>query len=235
MRLQYERHDDEVSMKNFLSRIALPTVLTALVGCAATPTSIVKTPTTVRPTAVALAAPSNGAIFQVAAFHPLFEDMHARQVGDTISITISESTTAVKTAGSSGSKTGSVAITPPPVFGLIKSLGGLTAKGTTANSFTDKDAENASNTFTATISVTITEVLPNGNFVVSGEKQLALDKGVEFIRFSGVVSPATITAGNTVASSKVADARMEYRTNSQVDRASVTATLSRFFQSVSPF
>jgi len=59
-------------------------------------------------------------------------------------------------------------------------------------------------------------VLPNGNLVVSGEKQVALDKGTEFIRFSGVVNPDTISLGNTVPSTKVADARIEYRTNTKI-------------------
>ncbi len=199
-------------------------MLTALVGCAATPTSIVHVPTTVRPAANEPVASVDGSIFRLAAYRPLFEDGHARLVGDTLTITISETTSAVKAAASSGSKNGAVSITPPPVLGLFKSLAGTTAKGATGNSFSDKDAETASNTFTGSINVTVTEVLPNGNLVVAGEKQLALDKGIEFIRFSGVVSPTTIAFGNTVTSANVADARIEYRTDSQI-----------FFLSVLPF
>ncbi len=79
------------------------------------------------------------------------------------------------------------------------------------------------------------EVLPNGNLVVSGEKQVALDKGTEFIRFSGVVSPDNIAAGNIVSSTQVADARVEYRTNTKIDKAEVMGALARFFLSVMPF
>jgi len=69
---------------------------------------------------------------------------------------------------------------------------------------------------------------------VSGEKQIALDKSVEYIRFSGVISPATIV-DNTVSSTQVADARVEYRTDSRYDTAEVTSELARFFMSLSPF
>jgi flagellar L-ring protein precursor FlgH len=80
----------------------------------------------------------------------------------------------------------------------------------------------------------VVDVLPNGNLVVSGEKQIALDKGAEFIRLSGVVAPDTITTGNVVSSTQVADVRVEYRTNSRIDAAEVSIWLARFFLSVLP-
>jgi flagellar L-ring protein precursor FlgH len=70
--------------------------------------------------------------------------------------------------------------------------------------------------------------------VVSGEKQIALDKGAEFIRLSGIVTPDTITSGNVVSSTQVADVRVEYRTNSRIDAAEVSIWLARFFLSVLP-
>lgn len=78
------------------------------------------------------------------------------------------------------------------------------------------------------------EVLPNGNLLVSGEKQVALDKGVEYVRFSGVINPDNVMSGNVVSSTQVADARVEYRTNSRVDRAELMSQLTRFFLSVMP-
>jgi flagellar L-ring protein precursor FlgH len=71
--------------------------------------------------------------------------------------------------------------------------------------------------------------------VVSGEKQVALDKGAEFIRFSGVVNPDNIISGNQVPSSQVADARIEYRTNTRLDPADVVSSMAKFFLSVIPF
>ena len=82
--------------------------------------------------------------------------------------------------------------------------------------------------------VTVIEVLTNGNLVVSGEKQIGLDRGSEFVRFSGVVAVSSIGAGNTVSSTQVADARIEYRTNTQIDQSQMSSMMNRFFYSVLP-
>ena len=205
--------------------------LAILAGCGTTPPSIIEQPTTARPAPAAMPAPSNGAIFNAAAYRPMFEDRRARMVGDMITITISESTSAAKTAANSGSKTGSVSIATPTLFGRT---GAINATGSTSNDFEEKGAASATNTFTGTITATVIEVLPNGNLVLSGEKQVAFDKGVEYVRIYGIVSPDRIATGNTVSSTQIADARIEYRTNSRIDKAEFMSQVARFFLSVLP-
>jgi flagellar L-ring protein precursor FlgH len=207
--------------------------LASLAGCSTVPTSIVQRPTTARAPVVAQAAPNNGAIFQTAQYRPLFEDRRARQIGDILTVNIVEKTSAVKAGASSGSKSGALDFNVPT--GVLAARLGGSVSTATANKFADADNQTASNTFTGTIGVTVVEVLPNGNLIVAGEKQVAMNKGVEFIRFSGMVSPDNIATGNIVSSTQVADARVEYRTNSQIDRAEMTAMVSRFFQSMLPF
>jgi flagellar L-ring protein precursor FlgH len=203
----------------------------ALAGCAATPTSIVQTPTTARPIPPEATAQANGAIFQVAQYRPLFEDRRARHVGDTLVINITENTSANKAGASSGNKSGSASFTAP---GLLAGRIGGSPSTTADTKYADGDKQSASNTFTGTIACTVTEVLANGNLIVAGEKQVAMNKGVEYIRFSGMVNPDSIS-GNAVPSTQVADARLEYRTSSRLDRAEMASMASRFFQSVLPF
>src|SRR5450830_401913 len=105
---------------------------------------------------------------------------------------------------------------------------------TSASSSSKTGAESSGNNFSGTITVTVIDVQANGNLVVSGEKQLAFDKGAEFVRFSGVVNPQTIAAGNLVSSTQVADARLEYRSTSHVDKAEANSMLTRFFLSFLP-
>jgi flagellar L-ring protein precursor FlgH len=206
--------------------------LLALSGCSATPTSIVQRPTSARPMLADAGTPSDGAIFNAGTYRPMFEDRRARHIGDVLTLSIVEKTAAVKAGASSGNKSGSASFgVPGPLQGR---LGGNVSLST-ANKFADGDNQSASNTFTGTMGVTVTEVLPNGNLIVVGEKQIAMNKGTEFIRFSGMVNPDSIQAGNVVTSTAVADARVEYRTNSQIDRAEVTSMMSRFFQSMLPF
>ncbi|HEY5798934.1 MAG TPA: flagellar basal body L-ring protein FlgH [Burkholderiaceae bacterium] len=208
---------------------AIAAAALSLSACAPTPSTIIREPLSARPNSAALQPGANGAIFQQASYRPLFEDRRARNIGDLITIVISERTSAGKSTGSSGSKSGSVEFKSP----LPTRIGG-SFDGSTGNKFEDKAQASSSNNFSGTIAVTVVDVLANGNLVVAGEKQIALDRGAEFVRFSGVVSPEMIGAGNQVTSTQVADARVEYRTNSQIDRAEVTTMLSRLFLSVLP-
>ena len=216
-------------MKMILVVLAL-----ALAGCSATPSSIVQKPTSARPLYPDPVAPTNGAIYQASQHRPLFEDRRARHIGDMLTITIVENTSAVKAGASSGNKSGTASFGMPGASAVRKIFGAQVSTDA-SHEFSDADNQTASNTFSGTITVTVTEVLPNGSLIVAGEKQLAMNKGVEFVRFSGMISPDNIGTGNTIASTKVADARIEYRTNSQIDRAEATAMVSRFFQSLLPF
>lgn len=210
-------------------------VLLGLAGCGTTPSSIVDQPTTARPQAQPAQAAGNGAIYQTNAYRPLFEDRRARQVGDVLTIVINENTQAGKKASSNGSKTGAIDSSIKAVTGLpLKTFEGAALKADSSTAYDDKSAINSSNVFSGNITVTVTEVLPNGNLVVAGEKQIALDKGTEYIRLSGVVQPDTIRAGNTVSSAKVADARIEYRSSAKFDSAEVMGWLARFFLSFIP-
>ena len=88
---------------------------------------------------------------------------------------------------------------------------------------------------TALITVSVSEVLPNGYLRVIGEKQIGTNREVERIRFSGVVNPVTILPGNVVPSTRVADARVEYKGQGAIDSATTMGWLSRFFLTVLPF
>ncbi len=220
---------------NWLNKSGPVVVLLALVGCGSAPSSIVQQPTTARPQALPVQTAGNGTIYQPAAYRPLFEDRRARHVGDTLTIAINEKTQASKKASSTGEKTGEVETSIGNITGLpLKMLQGLGVTAESSNTYDDKSEVNSGNNFTGNVAVTVVEVLPNGNLVVAGEKQIALDKSTEFIRLSGVVQPDTILVGNTVPSSQVADARFEYRTSTNFDKAELMNWLGRFFLSVLP-
>ena len=199
-------------------------------ACAITPETVVKQPMTAKPTAITPVKSNNGAIFNVAAYRPLFEDRRPRFVGDIVTINIVENTNTTKNNESTGSKDGKAANSITSLFG--HQVPAASFAGSSSNSFKEKDDAKSSNVFNGSITVTVIDVLPNGNLSVSGEKQISFDKGTEFVRFSGVVSPDSITVGNFVPSNKVADARIEYRTNTKIDAASIAAMVARFFLSM---
>jgi len=205
-------------------------------GCASSNAISVHQPLTVRPPAPHAAVYSNGGIFAAKSYHPLFEDRRARNVGDTLIISINEKINASKDSTTKTDRTGSITASVPTLTGLPgKPLQGASLDAKSANSFEGKGESASNNSFTGTMTVTVLEVLPNGNMLVSGEKQIGINRGTEFIRFSGVVNPATIVAGNVVSSTQVADARIEYRANGPIDEAQVIGWLSRFFLTFMPF
>jgi flagellar L-ring protein precursor FlgH len=221
-----------------MKAILLLVGVTLIAGCGALRTVEVHQPMTVRPAAPAPLAvtQSNGGIFQVASFVPLFEDRRARNVGDTLTIALNEKINATKQSGSNAQRSGDFSVGIPTVQGLPgKFLQGAQAEAKSSNKFEGKGDSSSSNLFTGTITVTVIEVLPNSNLIVSGEKQIGINQGSEFIRFSGVVNPNTIVTGNTVTSTQVADARIEYRGTGYIDEAQTMGWLSRFFLTFLPF
>jgi len=218
--------------------LALAGCAACFTACAPLPKVEVQQPTSIKPLAAARPAQANGAIFQAVAYRPLFEDNRPRYVGDLLTINISEKLAASSTKNSSVAKTGSVSTDATNIqlpVGILQGLNSLSVSGGSTNKFDGKGSSDANNSFSGTITVTVIDVLTNGNLVVSGEKQLGTNREVEFIRFSGVVNPVQIQAGNTISSTQVADARIELRGQGQVDESAVMGFLGRFFLSVLPF
>ena len=209
----------------------------ALAACATTaPPTAVHQPMTARPEPRSSIAPSSGAIFSVASARPLFEDRRARFVGDTLIINIQEKVQASKKSENKTTRSAKVDVSVPTIVGLpFKGAQGTALAASDTNNFDGKGENTSSNDFTGTLTVTVIEVYPNGNLLVSGEKQIGLKEGEEFVRFSGVVNPNTITAANTVTSTQVADARIEYKANGFLDSAQVMGWLGRFFLTFMPF
>jgi flagellar L-ring protein precursor FlgH len=117
----------------------------------------------------------------------------------------------------------------------VEKLANSNFKLDSSNKFDGKGETNAENTFTGNITVTVIEVLANGNLLVSGEKQIAIHNEHEFLRFSGVINPLDIKSGNQISSTKVADARIEQRANGVVGDAQDAGWLQKFFMSVAAY
>ncbi|MBZ0329273.1 flagellar basal body L-ring protein FlgH [Halomonas sp. ANAO-440] len=179
---------------------------------------------------------ANGSIYQAhRGSQPLFEDRRPRMIGDILTIVLDEQVSASKNSQSNANRNGSMGL---DLAGLPDALEELAKYGfdVSGNSdFAGGGGSQANNSFTGTITVSVLEVMHNGNLRVRGEKQIAINQGVEFIRFSGVVNPRTITGQNTVPSTAVADARIEYVGSGYIHEAQHMGWLQRFFLNISPF
>ncbi len=223
-------------MKTRFASVAV--CLLSLAGCVSTtpPTSLHQ-PVSVRPTPRQQLAPADGAIYHAGySTSFLFEDRRARNVGDTLVVVIAEKTDASKKSNTNTGRASNNAFGVNALAGLPgKTFLGSTLGATSNFSFDGKGESASNNDFTGTITVTVTEVLANGNLLVSGEKQVGINQGSEFIRLSGIVNPLQLTGANSVLSTQVADARIEYRSNGAVDENQKTGWLTRFFLNVLPF
>lgn len=86
----------------------------------------------------------------------------------------------------------------------------------------------------ANITAKVIEVMPNGNLIVEGRKEVTIEKEKRFIILSGMVRPEDIEFDNTVSSSKVADARIEYTGTGVISDKQSPGVLHRIFDWVYP-
>ncbi len=151
----------------------------------------------------------------------LFQDLRARYVGDIVTINVSEKTSAVKEASTSTTRKSDTDIGITSAFGLPLNFGmsNFLGKG---NNFSPEVASSydakfdgsgkteRSGELSSIISARVVEVLPNGNLVLEGKKDTIVNNELQYLIISGIVRPEDIMDDNTVMSTLMSDARIEY-------------------------
>ena len=175
-----------------------------------------------------------GSLFKENYINNLYSDSKAHRVGDIIAVILSENTQANKAANTEITKENETILEP------IIGLGGtpLTMKGKSAqfgitqnSDFAGESLADQSNSLSGDISVHVLRVLPNGNLMIRGEKWLTLNNGDEYIRLTGVIRPKDITSSNTILSTKIANARIQYAGTGSFADANEQGWLVKFFNS----
>ncbi|QTM69445.1 flagellar basal body L-ring protein FlgH [Buchnera aphidicola (Hormaphis cornu)] len=186
----------------------------------------------------------NGAIFQEFIsnnnhYTSLFEDYRPHNIGDIMSIVLEENISASNSSSENISRHGNTNLGLTAIPGPFNRFLGNNANkteidGFSKNTFSGTGSNSAKNYFIGTITVTVKEVLSNGNLRVIGEKQIAINQGIEFIRFSGTVNPNDISKNNSVISTKVADSRIEYLSHGYVNEVHRMGWLQRLLLNIVP-
>lgn len=177
---------------------------------------------------------ATGSIYQAGYDMRLFEDQTARRVGDILTVKLSEQTQARKKADLDASKDNSVSVSAPTIWGVAAStlMGkNLETELQTAIDYEGEGEATQSNSLTGDLTVSVVQVLPNGNLKIRGEKRVTLNQGDEYIRLSGIVRQRDITTANTVLSTQVADATIMYTGTGAVADASKVGWFARIFMS----
>jgi len=177
---------------------------------------------------------NSGSIYQSGYDTRLFEDQTAKRIGDVLTITLLERTQAKKADDLTTTKDTNMSVTAPSMYTLGAQV--LSGQDINANlranrEFDGEGKANQSNSLIGNISVTVIDVLPNGNLSVRGEKRVTLNQGDEFIRLSGIVRPVDINAGNIITSDKVADVTIMYVGEGAMADASKMGWIARILNS----
>ena len=171
--------------------------------------------------------------------NPIFVDRKAMHINDIVTVTIQES--------ASQSSVGNKKISDLSqnnmgggIFGggVLKSLNGLTDvsfKTNTNNIFSGTGATSRNENFKTTITARIVKVLQNGNYFISGSREIMLNDSKQIIEVSGVIRSNDIDQYNTIDSKYIADAKILYRNEDDISEATRKPWGSKMVDSVWPF
>lgn len=188
----------------------------------------------VPPERMAPPRPTNGAIYQQGYDLNLFETNRARHIGDILTVKLREKTDAQKKATTTQAKSDQTTIANPTFMGRPVAFGAGYNLGFDINNsgkFDGAGESKQNNSLEGSITVSVAEVLPNGNLVIQGEKWMTINQGKEYIRLTGIIRPYDIDEDNIVRSDKIANARIEYSGTGQVSNTNVQGWFSKFLWS----
>ncbi len=170
---------------------------------------------------------------------PLFSDHKAMFVNDVVTVTISEtvksSSSAAKQLNESdvmGLGGGGFTNAGVPVGGVVANMG-FNVDSNSAYKGQGSSTKDAS--FNTTISARVVKVLENGNYFISGTREILVDDQKQLIKISGVIRPYDIDQYNNINSSQMSDAKILYNTQGDVERASKQGWGTKIIQAVWPF
>jgi flagellar L-ring protein precursor FlgH len=175
-----------------------------------------------------------GSLFTKASISSLYSDSKARLIGDIITVNLQESTSASKNAKNEYGSESTNTLNPITGFGgLPINLGSKSIQfGMDAsNDYKGDSKADQSNSLSGSISVNVLRVYPNGNLMIRGEKWIDLNTGSEYIRLTGVIRQQDIGSDNTIVSTKVANARIEYSGTGSFHKGQQPGWFSKFFSS----
>lgn len=171
--------------------------------------------------------------------NPLFSDRKAMQVNDILTVKISEKTSASSTTSKSLAKINEGSLGGGIFAGTgVESLNTATdisLKNTSETAYTGTGTATRDENFETIVTARVIKILNNGNYFISGSRELLINGEKQIMQVSGVISPYNISAINEVESKHISDAKVQYTTQGELDQGTKRGWLSRFFDTIWPF
>ena len=173
-------------------------------------------------------------------------------VGDVLTVILTESTRARRQSGLEAVKEGSnaplrglQALITNPINNPLAGNSWIKQQSLDAYKATDFDdltvetkgrgSANQAASIDGALAVMVTQVLPNGNLVIQGQKKLSLSEGSEMVKVKGIVSTKDVQPDNTILSSRIAGAQISYQGSGELADFAKVNWGTRFFNKVWPF
>jgi flagellar L-ring protein precursor FlgH len=189
----------------------------------------------------ALAAQA-GSLWPAEAQRGMTSDRRASRVGDILTVVVAESATASSAQTKSANRDSSLEdaigqfIYSAAVSGRFTHKGELPSSSASGkSSYSGGGQVNNSQTLTARAAVLVTDVLPNGNLVIEGARMVTFSGETQHVVLRGIVRQHDVAANNTVLSSNVADARVEFLSEGTLTEAQKRGWLSKLYEKLRPF
>lgn len=163
----------------------------------------------------------------------LFLDYKTRSVGEIITINIMESSFSTNSINTDTTKEESTNNIADSIFGIP--LGKYNTKASSNSKFKGGGKRSKSDSVTGTMSARIVDIMPSGNVVVEGHKEIVVDNQQQVITLSGIAKLRDITMDNSINSTDLADTKISYNGNGQLTLASVPGWLLSILGWISPF
>lgn len=164
-----------------------------------------------------------GSLYQEDTYDSLVSDHRSHTVGDILTVLIYEQATATTSTTTGTNKSVDVGASLQDGYTKFKGAAGI------SNDFDGGGTSNQVGKLAASVSVTIKNLLPNGDMVVAGEQIIAFNNDTQHIILSGTVRPQDISKNNTVISTRLANANIEFKGEGLLSRRAKPGLITRFF------
>ena len=169
----------------------------------------------------------------------LFIDVKARHLNDIVTIQIIEASTASNSANTSTERNGDTSMAAPSFFGLEQGMSALNfasiLQGMSNMSFTGQGTTSRTGSLTASLSARVVEVLPNGDLVLEGAKEVAVNDERHILTLRGVVRARDVNTNNVVLSTSIAHMEVEFDGKGIVSDANEPGFFYKLFKAITPF
>lgn len=176
--------------------------------------------------------------------NPMFSDRKAMNINDLVTVVISERTNQSSNAKKTTSKnsttslSGGIITAGSPLSNVannINKFGNIGFKGGSENEYSGNGTNTRTEAFNTTISARIVKILNNGNYFIEGNRELLINGEKQIIQLTGVIRPYDISSNNEIDSKYIADAKISYKTEGDINKATTKPWGIKLLEGIWPF